>query len=101
MDIRRKQIQQVIAPHVDTLSYDIDVIMDRVMYLVSDRTYLNATDLAKYLKRNDVTVRTWARRGSHDFPPPAGYLNGGRIPYWDELDIQVWAQQHSELIGEA
>lgn len=99
MSTPRTRVKDLLSQHIDTLSYDIDVIVDSVMDIATERTYLNARDVSRYVRRNDVTVRGWVRRGQYEFPAPAGYMGGGGIPYWDLLDIQVWAQEHPGLLG--
>jgi len=98
---RTEKLEALLSLYIDTASYDLDMIIDKVIAISDTRTYMNATEVGTYLKRNDVTVRTWSRRGTHLFPSPAGHLNGGRTPYWDEADIHEWAKQHPQLLGDA
>lgn len=99
MDIDiRAHLEYVLSNYIDTLSYDMNKVMQQVMRVV-DQPLMNTADVATYLGRDSVMIRTWLRRNTNGFPSPSGTMVGG-IKYWRKDVIQVWAELHPELLGE-
>jgi hypothetical protein len=66
------------------------------------RRYVTLLEIAQLVGRGHETVRSWADRGTWDFPAHTGTIHSaGRGPsrFWDAEVITAWIAEHPGLQG--
>lgn len=89
--------------HVSSNLEPTPALAARILAIADEgRHFVVVLDIARQIGRGRETVRSWADRGTWDFPAPAGTLNSsgaGPTRFWDAEVITAWIAEHPGLQG--